>query len=89
MPSISTGVFSGGGASSGIWTCSQTPASDQGADLGELIFTHDQISFPVPGHGPIIGLGWPLRDVDHAGDPATAIPAAGTIAGFTQCSAGA
>ena len=46
--------------------------STQGADLGGLVFADDEIAFPVPGYGSIVGLGGPLGDVDHARDPAAA-----------------
>jgi hypothetical protein len=63
-------------------------ALDQGADLGALVFAEDQIALPVPGHRAVGGLGGPLADVDHARDPATALPGPGTVARFAQRASG-
>jgi len=30
-------------------------------------------SFPVSGHGPVVGLGWALTEVDHPRDPDAAL----------------
>jgi hypothetical protein len=40
---------------------------DEGAD-GGLAFPHDEVAFPVAGHGTILDLGWTLGDHDHVTD---------------------
>ncbi len=44
-------------------------AFHQGADR-RVTRADDQVAFPVPGHRPVIGLGWPLADHHHVLDPA-------------------
>ena len=43
---------------------------NQGAHGGIAVLADDQVAFPVPGHGPVLDLGGPLADHDHARDPA-------------------
>jgi hypothetical protein len=33
----------------------------------------DEIAFPVPGHGPVVGLGWPFADAEHTAELALAV----------------
>ena len=37
---------------------------DQGADRRAVVAAHDQVSFPVPGHGPVLGLGAGVRWIE-------------------------
>jgi len=51
---------------------------DEGADRREAL-AHDEITFPVPGHGAVVGLGRALGDHDHVADLAHAVAAFGPL----------
>src|SRR4029453_5866851 len=38
-------------------------------DRAGAVRTDDEVAFPMAGHRPVLDLGWPLRDHDHARDP--------------------
>ncbi len=54
------------------------PAFDEGADRG-LAFAHDQVAFPMPGHGPVLDRGGPFTDHDRVNDLALCPTAAGRL----------
>jgi len=46
---------------------------------GRRSSAHDEVAFPVPGHGPVVGLGWSLLQRDHAAQDAAAAGLAGDL----------
>ena len=48
----------------------------QRADGGAVVGAHDQIAFPVAGHGSVIDVGGPLGNHDHVRDLAPRVDAA-------------
>ena len=36
--------------------------------MARIAFAHDQVAFPVTGHGPVLDLGRTLRDHHHVDD---------------------
>jgi hypothetical protein len=62
-------------------------ALHQRGDRGGVALADQKVTLPVAGHRAILGLGGPLGDVDHVGDPVLSLP--GLAAGLTQRAAGA
>jgi hypothetical protein len=62
-------------------------AFDQGADLGPLVLSDDEVAFPVAGHGPVTGFSGSFADHHHRSGE-TRLALAGAAAGDAAGAAG-